>query len=141
MVLEGGLEWKEIGLSPKDMDFNSGKNVIAREIAQAFGVPPILLGISGDSSFSTYKEARLHFWEDTVLPIIEYIRTEFENSLSNRFDRSIDMIFDIDSIHALIPRRENLWNKISNASFLTVNEQREILGYMPIKEKKGKDTI
>ncbi|MDR2781927.1 MAG: phage portal protein [Holosporaceae bacterium] len=133
MVLEGGLEWKEMGLSPKDMDFNNGKNIAAREIAQAFGVPPMLLGIVGDSSFASYKEARLHFWEDTVLPIVELIRIEFESWLSSRFKRYVEMVFDLEAVHALISQRESLWNKISNADFLTVNEQREILGYPPIK--------
>jgi HK97 family phage portal protein len=136
MLLEGGLEWREMGLSPKDMDFNMGKNITAREISQAFGVPPLLLGISGDSSFSTYREARLHFWEDTVLPLVEFIRLEFENWLSIKFQRNVEMIFDIETIHALISQRENLWHKISEADFLTTNEKREILGYPPIKQNK-----
>jgi HK97 family phage portal protein len=135
MVLEGGLEWKEMGLSPKDLDFNTGKNIAAREIAQAFGVPPVLIGIQGDSAFTSYREARLHFWEDTIIPIAEFIRLEFSNWLSNRFNRSVEMIFDLESVHALISRRESLWNKISNADFLTINEKREILGYPPIKGK------
>ncbi|MDR1235496.1 MAG: phage portal protein, partial [Holosporaceae bacterium] len=134
MVLEGGLEWKEMGLSQKDMDFSTGKNIAAREIAQAFGVPPILLGITGDSSFSSYKEARLFLWEDTILPLTDFIRAEFENWFSFRFKNPVEMHFDSEAIHALISRRENLWSKISNADFLTVNEKREILGYPPINE-------
>ncbi|MDR0677213.1 MAG: phage portal protein [Holosporaceae bacterium] len=134
MVLEGGLEWKEMGLSPKDLDFDAGKNTAAREIAQAFGVPPVLLGIREDTAFSNYKEARLHFWEDTVLPLAEFIRLEFSNRFSARFNRSVEMIFDLDTIHALSSKREGLWSRISNADFLTINEKREILGYLPITE-------
>ncbi|MDR2157726.1 MAG: phage portal protein [Holosporaceae bacterium] len=137
MVLEGGFEWKEMGFSPKDLDFDSGKNTTAREIAQAFGVPPVLLGIRGDSAFTSYKEARFHFWEDTILPIAESIRLEFSNWLSTRFNRPVEMIFDLDSIHALVSQREKLWHKISNADFLTVNEKREILGYPPIESTAG----
>jgi HK97 family phage portal protein len=43
MVLEGGLDWKAMSLSPKDMDFMEAKHSAAREIALAFGVPPMLL--------------------------------------------------------------------------------------------------
>jgi HK97 family phage portal protein len=136
MVLEGGLEWKEMGLSPKDLDFNAGKNMAAREIALAFGIPPLLMGIHGDSSFTNYREARLHFWEDTIMPLAEFIRFEVGNWLSVRFNRKIEMIFDWDAVHALISKRESLWNKISSADFLTANEKREILGYPPIKEQK-----
>lgn len=131
LILEGGLEWREMGLSPKDLDFNAGKNITAREISQAFGVPPILLGIQGDSAFSNYKEARLHFWEDTILPLAEMIRSEFNNWISMKFNQNAEIVFDLDAVHALMGRRESLWNKISNAEFLTVNEKRELLGYPP----------
>lgn len=52
LLLEGGLDWKSMSLSPKDMDFIEAKHVAAREIALALGVPPMLLGIPGDNTFS-----------------------------------------------------------------------------------------
>jgi HK97 family phage portal protein len=45
LLLEGGLDWKAMSLSPKDMDFMDAKHSAAREIALAFGVPPMLLAI------------------------------------------------------------------------------------------------
>ena len=52
LLLEGGLDWKPLSLSPKDMDFIEAKNAAAREIALAIGVPPMLLGIPGDNTYS-----------------------------------------------------------------------------------------
>lgn len=52
MLLEGGLDWKPLSLSPKDMDFIAAKHAAAREIALALGVPPMLLGIPGDNTYS-----------------------------------------------------------------------------------------
>src|SRR5690606_4852465 len=52
LVLEGGLDWKSMSLSPRDMDFIEAKQEAAREIALAFGVPPMLLGIPGDNTYS-----------------------------------------------------------------------------------------
>ena len=57
LLLEGGLDWKSMSLSPKDMDFIEAKHVAAREIALALGVPPMLLGIPGDNTYSNYQEA------------------------------------------------------------------------------------
>ena len=51
LLLEGGLDWKPLSLSPKDMDFIEAKNSAAREIALALGVPPMLLGIPGDNTY------------------------------------------------------------------------------------------
>ncbi|MBB1093884.1 phage portal protein, partial [Rhodopseudomonas palustris] len=39
LLLEGGLDWKAMALTPKDMDFLEAKHAAAREIALAFGVP------------------------------------------------------------------------------------------------------
>ena len=51
-----------MSLSPKDMDFMEAKHAAAREIALAFGVPPMLLGIPGDNTYSNYQEANRVFW-------------------------------------------------------------------------------
>ena len=62
MVLEGGLDWKAMSHSPADLDFAETRSVAAREIALAFGVPPMLLGIPGDNTYANYAEANLSFW-------------------------------------------------------------------------------
>ncbi len=70
MLLEGGLDWKSMGLSPREMDFAEAKNGAARDIALAFGVPPMLIGIPGDNTYANYAEANRAFWRLTVLPLI-----------------------------------------------------------------------
>ena len=53
MLLEGGLDWKPMGFSPSDMEFLKTKEGAAREIALAFGVPPMLLGLPGETLMRT----------------------------------------------------------------------------------------
>ncbi len=140
MLLEGGYEWKEMGLTPHDLDFAEAQNTIAREIVQAFGVPPILVGIRGDASFNNYREARTHFWEDTVLPLAELIRTQFTDWFRKKYQKNCEIYFDLDSIPALIGKREILWEKVSRADFLTINEKREILGFPKIEQTELENT-
>jgi hypothetical protein len=71
LLLEGGLDWRPMSLSPADLDFLEARNSAAREIALALGVPPQLLGIPGDNTYANYKEANLAFWRMTVLPLAE----------------------------------------------------------------------
>ncbi len=52
------------------MDFAEAKNGAARDIALAFGVPPMLIGIPGDNTYANYAEANRAFWRLTVLPLI-----------------------------------------------------------------------
>jgi HK97 family phage portal protein len=133
LLLEGNFEWKEMGLSPKDLDFISGKELAAKEIAMAFGVPPILIGFMADATFSNYKEARYNFWEETILPVLNILSGELSNWFQILFNTDLTFWYDLDSIPALSKRRESEWNKISSAEFLTINEKREAFGYPPIE--------
>lgn len=132
IIMEGNFEWKEMGLSPKDLDFIQGKYLSAREIAQVYGVPPMLVGVPGESTFANYKEARYHLWEDTILPHLEMIKSEFNQWLAPVFGEGLSFDYDTDSIPALAPKREALWGKIEKSSFLTINEKRSLVGYSPI---------
>lgn len=129
LLLEGGLEWKEMSLSPKDMDFIEAKNSSARDIALAFGVPPQLLGIPGDNKYSNMAEARLSLWEETIIPQIEHLTAELNNWLIPKFhDETLELSFSTDNISALSPKRDKVWNRIERASFLNDKEKREMLG-------------
>ena len=78
LILEGGLDWKEMSISPRDMDFIENKHVSAREIALAFGVPSQLLGIPGDNTYSNMVEARISLWEQTIIPLIQDVAKTIE---------------------------------------------------------------
>ena len=70
MLLEGGLDWKAMGLSPRDMDFLEARNGAARDIALSLGVPPMLMGIPGDATYANYREANRALWRQTILPLL-----------------------------------------------------------------------
>ncbi|WP_410526059.1 phage portal protein [Rickettsia endosymbiont of Rhinocyllus conicus] len=134
LLLEGGLGWQEMSINPKDMDFIQSKNAAAREIALAFGVPPQLLGINGDNTYSNMQEARLALWEETLIPLLDKIADNISNWFSYLFNEEITIDFDSDSISALTEKRENLWAKIANANFMTLNEKRAFVGLPKIKD-------
>jgi HK97 family phage portal protein len=132
LLLEGEMSWQEMGLSLKDLDFVEGKHMCAREIAQAFGVPTMLVGVPGESTFANYKEARFHLWEDTILPLLDLVLRALNEALSDEFDGA-KIVYDIQRIPALSQKRETLWKTLESASFLTNNEKREALGYGPLE--------
>ena len=133
LLLEGEMSWQEMGLSLKDLDFVEGKHITAREIAQAFGVPTMLVGVPGETTFSNYKEARFHLWEDTILPLLDLILRNINDVFSAEFEGA-KIVYDIERIPALSQKRENLWRRLEDASFLSVNEKRQALGYPPLEE-------
>ncbi|MBV9548278.1 MAG: phage portal protein [Alphaproteobacteria bacterium] len=132
MVLEGGLDWKAMSLAPAEMDFAETRAQAAREIALAFGVPPMLLGIPGDNTYANYAEANLNFWRQTVLPLVGRSAAALTRWLCPRFGTNLRLSFDADAVDALAEAREALWDKLAAADFLTVNEKRAAAGYGPM---------
>ena len=135
LLLEGGLDWKSMGLSPKDMDFIEAKHVAAREIALALGVPPMLLGIPGDNTYSNFQEATRIFWRQTVLPLVTRSAKALSGWLASGYgaDGALELRPDIDGIEALSMEREALWARLERASFLSVDEKRAAVGYGPLQ--------
>lgn len=129
MVLEGGLDWKEMGFSPKDMDFINSKNNAAREIALAMGVPPMLLGIPGDNTYSNYAEANRVFWRQTVIPTIRRVTDALSGFVGSQFEEGLRLDLDLDQVEALSHDRDALWARVNAASFLTDAEKRAAVGY------------
>ena len=134
LLLEGGLDWKSMGFSPKDMDFIEAKHVAAREIALALGVPPMLLAIPGDNTYSNYQEANRTFWRQTVLPLVARTARAFSAWLGPAFGSGLELRPDLNAIDALGAEREALWSRIEKADFLTVNEKRAAIGYGPLED-------
>lgn len=134
LLLEGGLDWKEMGLSPVDMDWLNGKHTSARDIAMALGMPAQMLGIPGDNTHRNMEEARLWLWEQTIIPILNFIIWEFNWWLTPLFGENLELVFDLDDVPALITRRHVLWDKVTKSDFLTINEKRKAVGFEPRPE-------
>jgi HK97 family phage portal protein len=132
MILEGGLDWREMAINPKDMDFLEAKNSAAREIALSFGIPPQLLGIAGDNTYSNMQEARLALWEETLIPLLDKLSDALTNWFSHLFNEEIFLEFDKNSISALEAKKEKIWDKIINSNFMTINEKRNFVGLQSI---------
>ncbi|WP_435018482.1 phage portal protein [Tundrisphaera sp. TA3] len=129
LLLEGGMEWQEMSMSPKDVDFLEGKHSAAREIALAFGVPPMLLGIPGDATYSNMAEARLALYTDTVLPLLQLIIGGLNRWLTPLYGEGLYLWYDEEMIPALEPLRKDKSERINAATYLTIDEKRAAMGY------------
>lgn len=138
LVLDGGLEWRAMSLTPAEMDFIEAKNQAAREIALAFGAPPMLLGIPGDNTYSNYREANLAFYKQTVLPLVRKTAAALTNWLGAGFGGArIDC--DLSGVEALAAERDAEWARVSRADFLSDDEKRRALGFCSLDEAEAGD--
>ena len=135
MLLEGDFDWKEMGLSPKDMDFLQLKNMSARDIAMCFGVPSQLVGIPDSQTYSNVQEARLALYEETIIPLMKRVESDLNEYLSPLYGENIRIVYDYDSIPAMAERRKRLYENVTIAvreGIISRNEARERLGMEPI---------
>ncbi len=135
MLLEGGLDWKPMGFSPSDMEFQKTKEAAAREIATAFGVPPMLMGIPGDATYANYQEANRAFYRLTVLPLATRVTAAVSTWISRLAGEELLLKPDLDQIPALASERDQQWRRIANASFLSDAEKRALLGLPKLSEE------
>jgi HK97 family phage portal protein len=127
MLLEGGLKWQAMSLTPADMDFVGLKAAAAREIALAFGVPPMLIGLPGDNAYANYREANRALWRLAILPLADAILAGLGQALAAWFEGAWLRV-DVDRVTALAEDRERLWRQVSGADFLSDAEKRALLG-------------
>jgi len=133
MLLEGGLKWQAMSLTPADMDFVGLKAAAAREIALAFGVPPMLLGLPGDNTYANYSEANRALWRLTIVPLAGKIAGGIAAGLGVWWPE-LALKLDLDGVPALASDRQALWAQVAGADFLSVDEKRQMLGFGPRSE-------
>ena len=128
LLLDGGLKWLPMAMTPADMDFVALKESAARDIALAFGVPPVLVGLPGDATYANAREAGRALIRHTVLPMAERILAELADVLGDWGGR-VELRVDKDEITELAEDRTRVWAQISAADFLTRAEKRTQLGF------------
>lgn len=128
MLLEGGLEWKEMGLSPKDMDWLESRKMSKQDVAMGYGVPAELIGLK-EATYENRREAKRAFYTETVLPIADFLTSDLNNWLVPLYGQRIRLAYDRDAIEALQEDREKVWARVQKSDWLTVNEKRQATGY------------
>jgi hypothetical protein len=124
-----------MGLSPKDMDFLNLKHMAATDIAMCFGVPSQLVGVPDAQTYANVAEARLALYEETIIPHLKKLESDFNEWLVPMFGENLEFCFDIDKIPALAERTKRIYENVTSAvreGIMTRNEAREAIGLSPI---------
>src|SRR3954462_10055075 len=118
LLLEGGLKWQALSLTPADMDFVALKEGAARDIALAFGVPPVLVGLPGDATYANAREAGRALYRQTVLPMAARILDGLSGMLSEWMG-PVRLAVNTDDLTELIEDRARLWEVVGAATFIS----------------------
>ncbi|MCH8312871.1 MAG: phage portal protein [Nitrospinae bacterium] len=136
LLLEQDLDWKELSISPKDMDWIEGLKFSALQIAQIYNMPPELIGLQ-PATYQNRKEGRKALYTEVVCPALNRLRDAFNNQLTPKFGKDLFLDYDKDKIEALAEDQESLWKRANDSQFLTINEKRHLVGYDDIPGGDG----
>lgn len=135
-ILDGGLDWKAVGFTNKDMDYVMSKKMTREDILGVFGVPPACVGVFEYANYANAREQREIFWRDTMMPKLNKIANTINEFLVKPWDESLEVAFDYSEIDAL-QRDEEVRAKVDKtlieSGIKTINEAREERGLKPIE--------
>jgi HK97 family phage portal protein len=143
MLLQGGLKWVQMGLSPIDMDFGNTLNYADRKIADVYGVPFPLVSPDAATN-SNIETATESLYEDVIIPFMESFLDSFSNWLLPRFAgmEGAYLAIDYNSISAYEGKNERKANrvaKLANDGLIKIDEARQEIGLNELEE--GGDTV
>lgn len=124
----GGAKVQTLSLSPVDADWQGGEKANLRATCVIFGVASELMGDSENKTYSNVQEARQALYMETVLPIMDVFRDEFNNWLTPLFGDRFLLDYDRDAIDALQENRGEKYAYITAADFMKINEKRMAVG-------------
>jgi HK97 family phage portal protein len=138
-ALAGGLDYKETSSTPDKWAFPDVTGLSEARICSAFGLPPILVGAKiglDRATYANYKEARSAAWEDTVVPLLNFLAESLAFALTEPGDRR-SLRWNVDDVPALqedADDREERSGRILRNGSMTINEYREAAGLDPVDD-------
>lgn len=80
-VLEGGVEFQAISLTPADAEFVKTHNLTALDICAIYGVPPHKIAILDRATFSNIEHQAIEYVQETLLPTVKNWEPELRRKL------------------------------------------------------------
>lgn len=144
LVLEGGLQFKEVQMKLTDVDFTDGMKLSRENIANRYRIPLDLAGSSDKSTFDNKKQSKFHFYEQTCKPLMNM----YLMFLSKHVLAPCGLINEGETL-CVDPNRSSVANelileqmeKTDKLAFLTINEKRMRFGFNELDSPNADEVL
>jgi hypothetical protein len=127
-VLEGGLKWQPISLSPEDSQWLQSREFQREEICAIFRVPPSVLGIGQKQSYASAEQANREWVSGCLSSWSARLEAEAQRKLL-RLSEPFSTEISFDSLlKSDLMTRFQTFSIARQFGFLSVNEIRAELG-------------
>lgn len=127
MMLNAKVKSVSRGVNPSELQVTEWFDRLTKSILNGFQVPPILLNIGEGITYENQRQARLSFWEDTLIP-------GYVNILAGGLSRFLGVTVkaDLSGVPAIADAQCDRAVKVSSISHMTINEKRKTQGLPPV---------
>ena len=130
LILDQGLHWKSISITPEDAEFLASRRFTVEELARLYNVPPPIAGDLSHGSFANVEHLIRWFGQSTLTPWCAKVESEFSRSVLT--DTSIRLELDLSGLMRGAPTERWANHAIAiEHNILSVDEIREQEGYGP----------
>jgi HK97 family phage portal protein len=136
--LQRGMDVKPLGFNLRDLEFPDLRSVSETRICSVFAVEPILVGAKEGlehNAYKDYREARLSFWEESMVTEQRRFGDPFRSQLLPDFNgvgrRPVRLEWDNSGVIALKESQQAQWDRATRAlqaGGITVNDFRVQVG-------------
>jgi HK97 family phage portal protein len=133
LILQEGMEWQSLGVTPQDAELLESRKFSTEEIARIFNVPPPLLQDYSRNTFTNSASAGRWFAQFTLAPWLRKIEAEFARSLLSDAQRATHCIeFDMSAfLRGDDQTRWAAWKIGLDGGVLSPNDVRHEEGFNP----------
>lgn len=133
-ILEEGLQYKTIGIPPKDAQMLETRKFQVEDIARIFRVPPHMIGDLEHATFSNIEHQSLEFVKFTIGPWMARWEQAMDRSLLNSFEKKDHFIqFNAEGLlRGDLQSRNNAYAVARQNGWMSAND---------IRAKEGMDLI
>jgi HK97 family phage portal protein len=143
MFLPKGARWKASSLTMSEMQHLEGLRENRLTLLAVLGMPPSQVGLVQDVNRSTSEEQAKIFWQNTIIPLVNFYCAGYNNSFLFRYQYAgaVKVMPDLAGITALegsLVSKGEAVNALKEV--LTINELRvDVLGYeeLPSNDPRG----
>lgn len=134
-IIEGGMEYEQLGMSNQDAEWLASRRFSIEDIARMFNVSPIFLQDYSNSTYSNFSEASRAFLTMTMRPWLTNFEQQIKNALlvaPNIPGIRYQVEFDsADLLRATPTDRYTTYERGIKNGIMSPNEAREREGLAP----------
>lgn len=135
-ILEAGVKWDKVSLSPQDIELLASRRFQIEDIARIFGVPSVMINDTSSSTAwgSGIQQITEGFYKFTLRSYLERYKASAKARLLKPAERSlIDIDFDVDALLSpSLAERIKMGKEAVTGALMAPNEWRLEEGMAPI---------